>query len=69
MPWNERLRNFFEFTLEEDALLKIMEVNGCREGWIQGELFKHFHFDQEVGSFFVNTFKYPVYRRNLTCTI
>ena len=40
MTWIEALREFFQRI--EAPLSVILNANGCREGWIQGELFRHF---------------------------
>ena len=40
MSWVERLRAFFQEI--EAPLSVILNAEGCREGWIQGELFRHF---------------------------
>jgi hypothetical protein len=39
--WRRELRRFFH--PRADALDQVFEADGCREGWLQGEMFLHFH--------------------------
>jgi hypothetical protein len=40
MDWSERLITFFEAIAT--PLACVLRADGCREGWIQGEMFRHF---------------------------
>lgn len=40
IPWFERMRLFFED--RRDTISNILDAGGCREGWLQGEMFLAF---------------------------
>lgn len=64
MPWNEKFVNFFQLDRITDNLPHILPATGCREGWIQAEMFRYFHCYHEIDDFWVNEFNYPGYGKN-----
>src|SRR5262245_50670304 len=54
MTWVDR---FFAFFREiEPALVVVLDASSCREGWLQGEFYRHFRTDES--GFQVN-WRYP----------
>lgn len=51
--WQKLLAEFFE--LHAKALGEIFDAMGCREGWLQGELFRWFRFHGGFDTFAVNS--------------
>jgi hypothetical protein len=40
MNWTQQFRDFF--TSRKEQLAEILDAGGCREGWLQGEIYLHF---------------------------
>jgi len=59
--WLELLVKFFE--AHSEPLGEIFDADGCREGWLHGELFRCFRFRHGFNSFKVNSLRIGVNRK------
>lgn len=53
--WFQLLSQFFES--HSKGLGEVLDAEGCREGWLHGELFRYFRFHRGFESFKVNSLK------------
>lgn len=53
--WLDEMTRFFK--VHADSVSEIFDASGCREGWLQGELFRYFR--KRKRPIDVNTYRYP----------
>lgn len=53
--WFELLVEFFD--AHSESLGEVFDASGCREGWVQGELFRWFRCRRGFGTFAVNSLR------------